>query len=98
MLGAPEYEITGVIREVLPAVRYGRGKTKQQFILLTDTPSPQILPIEVREGTTEQLREIPLHAKVRVRFALEGQMWHPPQGAPRPIVRLVAVGIYRLPD
>lgn len=98
MSGAPEYEVTGVIREILPAVLYGRGRTKQQFILLTDTPSPQVLPIEVREDSIEQLRQIPLHARVRVRFALEGQLWHPPQGAPRPIVRLVAVGIYRLPD
>lgn len=98
MRGAPEYEVTGIIRDIQPPLKYGRDRLKQQFLLLTDTPTPQILPIEVHGSLIETLRQIPLLSRVRVRFALEGQLWHPPQGSPRPIVRLIAIAIIRLHD
>lgn len=98
MQGAPEYEVTGIIREIQPPLKYGRGRIKQVFLLLTDTPVPQMLPIEAHADLIEELQKIPLLSRVRVRFALEGQLWHPPQGAPRPIIRLVAKALIRLHD
>lgn len=96
--GAPEYEVVGILQNILPLIRYGHGKQKQTFLLLSDTPSPQLLPIEARNEQIATLQRIPLLSKVKVRFALEGQLWHPPQGSPRPILRLVALEITRLPE
>ncbi|MEN3040998.1 MAG: hypothetical protein ABDH66_05620 [Bacteroidia bacterium] len=96
--GAPEYELTGLLYSVAAPVKYGLGRIKQQLIILTETPSPQMIPIEVHDALLEKCRLLPLRTRVRVRFALEGRLWHPPQGAPKPILRLVALEITPIPD
>ncbi|MCX8113033.1 MAG: hypothetical protein N3E49_07575 [Bacteroidia bacterium] len=98
MSGAPEYELVGLLHSVSAPVRYGYGRQKQQILLLSDTPSPQMIPLEVHEPLMQELHRIPLQAKVRVRFAMEGRLWHPPQGSPRPILRLIVIEIERLLD
>ncbi|MDW8416004.1 MAG: hypothetical protein RML92_00440 [Bacteroidia bacterium] len=79
-------------------VKYGLSRIKQQLIVLTDTPSPQMIPIEVHGSLLEKCQQLPLRTKVRVRFALEGRLWHPPQGAPKHVLRLIALEITPLPD
>lgn len=98
MEGVPTCEVSGIIHTILPPVRYGRNREKQTFLLLTDTPSPQLLPIEVSDQLLALFRQVPLHARVKVRFALLGQLWHPPQGNPKPLLRLLAIDIKRLTD
>lgn len=96
MSGAPEYELVGLLHAVLPPVRLGASRSKIPFVILTDTPRPQQILLEAHEPLTLALRDVPLQARIHVRFAIEGWLWHPPQGAARYVVRLVALEIKRL--
>lgn len=98
MSGAPEYQLVGLLHAVLPAVPLGRDRKKQPFVVLTDTPRPQYILLEAQGPLIETLQKVPLQARVAVRFALEGWLWHPPQGTARYVVRLVAVEIRRMEE
>ncbi len=97
MSGAPEYELSGVIEAILPAVRLPKQRIKVPFVVLSDTPRPQRILLEAFDAVAQQVQQLPLREKVRVRFALEGWLWHPPQGASRYVTRLVALTIERIP-
>jgi len=98
MSGAPEYQLLGWLHAVLPIVPLGRDRKKQPFVVLTETPRPQYILLEAHGPLIETLQKIPLQARVAVRFALEGWLWHPPQGAARYVVRLVALEIDRIKE
>ncbi|GIV24441.1 MAG: hypothetical protein KatS3mg026_0133 [Bacteroidia bacterium] len=98
MSGAPEYQLVGLLHALLPVVPLGRDRKKQPFVVLTDTPRPQYILLEAHGPLVERVQKVPLHAKVAVRFALEGWLWHPPQGAARYVVRLLALEITRLEE
>ncbi|MCS7298280.1 MAG: DUF3127 domain-containing protein [Bacteroidia bacterium] len=98
MEGAPEYEIIGRLYKLLPVIRYGRRQVKQQFILLTETPTPQMLLMEVTEALIDQLRSYPPQVRLKVRFTIEGRLWHPPHGEARPVMQLRAIELERLTD
>lgn len=97
MNGAPEYELRGVLEAILPAVRLPRERFKVPFVVLSDTARPQRILLEAFDAVARQVQQLPLREKVRVHFAIEGWLWHPPQGESRYITRLVALAVERIP-
>ncbi|MCX7606991.1 MAG: DUF3127 domain-containing protein [Bacteroidia bacterium] len=96
MSGAPEYELEGILQMVLPPVPVGRSRYKLPFVVLSDTPRPQSIQFEAYGDLIPYIQNLPLRERVRVRFALEGWLWHPPQGASRYVTRLTAIAVERL--
>ncbi|GIV23718.1 MAG: hypothetical protein N3A68_00130 [Bacteroidia bacterium] len=96
MSGAPEYELVGVLHAILPPIQLRPDRIKLPFVVLSDTPQPQLILLEAYTPLAEKLRILPLSEKIRVRFTLEGRLWHPPQGQSRYVTRLVAIAVERL--
>lgn len=98
MSGAPEYELRGVLEAILPAIRLPKERVKVPFVVLSDTTRPQRILLEAFDAVAQQVQQLPLQEKVQVRFAIEGWLWHPPQGSSRYITRLVALRVERVPE
>ncbi|MCS7189099.1 MAG: DUF3127 domain-containing protein [Bacteroidia bacterium] len=96
MEGAPTYELKGTLHAILPRVSLGRGRFKVPFVVLSDTATPQFILMEAHEEMADNLQKIPLGERIRVRFVIEGWLWHPPYGKSRFITRLRAVELERL--
>ncbi|MCS7163342.1 MAG: hypothetical protein NZ958_08500 [Bacteroidia bacterium] len=98
LLPRPEYEVEGILYEVLELITVGRARRpRQKFILLSATAEPQYIPLEAEGELVERLRHLPLKVRLRVRFYVEGRLWYPPQGTPRYHLRLVALELTPLP-
>ena len=71
------YEITGIVKTVLPVENFNKGFSKQTLVLLDNSGKyPEEIPIEFIKDNMDQLRTVRTNADVKVKFRIKGREWN----------------------